>query len=110
MVIRMGGSGGAQPSPEQMEAMFRQQYAIEMTRYLLAILATAPPSSAAEFKYVGDSDVDEAPADVLEVSGPNRLALRVFFDKKSHLPLLLSYRGPRPRVMTMTRQAGGTAE
>lgn len=110
MVIRMGGPGGAQASPEQIEAMVRQQYTIEMTRYLLAILATAPPSSAAEFKYVGDSDVDEAPADVLEVSGPNRLALRLFFDKKSHLPLLVSYRGPRPRVMTMTRSAGGTAE
>jgi hypothetical protein len=33
--------------------------------------------------------------------------LRIFFDKKSHLPLLLSYRGPRPRTITMTRPAGG---
>ena len=33
--------------------------------------------------------------------------MRIFFDKKSHLPLLLSYRGPKPRIMTMTRQAGG---
>jgi hypothetical protein len=110
MVFRMGGPGGAQRSPEHVEAMFRQQYAMEMTRYLLAILAAAPPSSAAEFKYVGDSDVDDIPADVLEVSGPNKLALRVFFDKKSRLPLLLSYRGPRPRVVTMTRPAGGTAD
>ena len=28
------------------------------------------------------------------------------FDKNNHLPLLLSYRGPKPRIMTMTRQAG----
>jgi hypothetical protein len=111
MFIRMGGGavgpGGAQPTAEEMEAMFRRQFSIEMTRYLLAILAATPSSSGAEFKYVGDSDVDEAPAEVLEVSGPNRLSLRIFFDKKSHLPLLLSYRGPRPRIVTMTRPAGG---
>ncbi|HEX6284406.1 MAG TPA: hypothetical protein VFZ71_06000, partial [Pyrinomonadaceae bacterium] len=28
---------------------------------------------------------------------------------KNHLPLLLSYRGPKPRVMTMSRPAGGAA-
>lgn len=109
MIIRMGGPGGAQPSPEQMEAMHRRQSVIEMTRYMLAILATAPASSTAEFKYVGDSDVDNVPADVLEVSGPNELAIRIFFDQKSHLPLLLSYRGPKPRVISMSRPANGTA-
>jgi hypothetical protein len=108
MVIRMNAPGGAQQTPEQMEAMFRRQYSIELTRYLLAILATPSMLQPLEFKYVGDSDVDDSPADVLEVSGPDRPALRVFFDKKTHLPLLLSYRGPRPRIMTMTRPGGGT--
>ena len=110
MIIRMGGPGGAQPTPEQMEAMQKRQYAVEMTRYMLAILAAAPASSTAEFKYVGDSDVDSVPANVLEVSGPNELAMRIFFDQKSHLPLLLSYRGPKPRVITMSRPGGATAE
>lgn len=108
MVIRMNAPGGAQQTPEQMEAMFRRQHSIELTRYLLAILATPSMLQPLEFKYVGDSDVDDSPADVLEVSGPDRPALRVFFDKKTHLPLLLSYRGPRPRIMTMTRPGGGT--
>ena len=110
MIIRMGGPGGAQPSPEELEAMHRRQYVIEMTRYMLAILATAPASSTAEFKYVGASDVDSVPADVLEVSGSNGLTIRVFFDQKSHLPLLLSYRGPKPRVISMSRPGGGSAE
>jgi hypothetical protein len=108
MIIRMGGPGGVQPSPEQMEAMFRRQYSSELTRYLLAILVTTSTMQSLECKYVGDSHVDDSPADVVEVSGPDRPAIRVFFDKKTHLPLLLSYRGPRPRVMTMTRQGGGT--
>jgi hypothetical protein len=40
------------------------------------------------------------------VSGPDRFSARLFFDKKAHLPLLLSYRGPKPRMLTMTRQGG----
>jgi hypothetical protein len=105
MVIRMGGPSGTQASPEQIEAMIRQQYAAEMTRYLLATLAATP--TAGEFKYVGDSDVDGTPVDVLEVPGPNKVAIRIFVDKKTHLPLLLSYRGPKPRIVTMSRPGGG---
>jgi len=108
MVFRIGGPGGQQASPEQMEEMQRRIYTAEFSRYLLAIILTPPPSLAVEYKYAGESDVEDAQADVIDVSGPNNFAVRVFFDKKSHMPLLLSYRGPKPRIMTMTRQAGST--
>ena len=109
MFIRMNGPGGNELSPEQLEAIFRRQYTFEMTRYLLAILAAPPSNSTVEFKYVGDSDVDDAPADVLEITGPDRPSLRIFFDKKTHLPLLLTYRGNKPRTVMMTRLGGGSA-
>jgi hypothetical protein len=63
-----------------------------------------------EYKYAGESDVEDAQADVIDVSGPNNFSVRVFFDKKSHIPLLLSYRGPKPRIVTMTRPAGSKPE
>jgi len=110
MVFRIGGPGGAQATPEQMEAGLRRMYNAEFTRYLLAMIITPPPSLAAEYKYAGESDVEDAQADVIDVTGPDNLSLRIFFDKKSHLPLLLSYRGPKPRVMTMTRQANSKPE
>lgn len=103
MVFRMGGPGGAQPSPEQMEAMLRRIYNAEFSRYMLAMILTAPPSLAVEYKYAGESEVEDAKADVIEVTGPDNFMVRVFFDKNSHLPLLLNYRGPKPRMMTMTR-------
>ncbi|HEU4934345.1 MAG TPA: hypothetical protein VFT48_19805, partial [Pyrinomonadaceae bacterium] len=103
MVFRMAGPGGQQASPEQMEAMLRRVYSAEFSRYLLAMILTPPPSLAVEYKYAGESDVEDAKADVIDVSGPDNFSLRVFFDKSSHLPLLLSYRGPKPRVVTMTR-------
>lgn len=106
MVFRIAGPGGQQASPEQMEEMLRRIYTAEFSRYLLAIILTPPPSLAVEYKYAGESDVEDAQADVIDVSGPNNFAVRVFFDKKSHMPLLLSYRGPKPRIMTMQRQAG----
>jgi hypothetical protein len=106
MMFRFGGPGGKEPSPEEMEAMFRRQFQREFTRYLLAIALMAPPSIAVEYKYVGDSDVDDAKVDVVEVSGPDKLAIRIYVDKQSHLPLLLSYRGPKPRMITVNRPAG----
>jgi hypothetical protein len=101
MVIRMGGGpGGQQPTPEQIEAMLRRLHRTEFTRYLLAILATPPSSFPVEYKYAGESNVEDAPADVIEVTGPDKFAVRIFFDKQTHLPLLLSYRAIKPRIVT----------
>jgi hypothetical protein len=110
MVFRIGGPGGAQVSPEQMEEMQRRIYSAEFSRYLLAMILTPPPSLAVEYKYAGESDVEDIKADVIDITGPDNFSVRVFFDKSSHLPLLLSYRGPKPRIMTMQRQAGSKPE
>lgn len=106
MIIRMGGPGGAQLTPEQMEATQRRMYQAEFSRYLLAMILMPPSSMQVEFKYAGESDVEDSPADVVDVTGPDRFSVRLFFDKKTHLPLLLSYRGPKPRMLTMARQGG----
>jgi hypothetical protein len=109
MVFRMSGPGGQQLSPEQMEASLRRIFQAEFTRYLLVMTLAPPASLAVEYKYAGESDVDGEQADVIDVSGADNFSVRLFFDKKNHLPLLLSYRGPKPRVMTMTRSAGSAA-
>lgn len=101
MFIKMAGAGGAQVSPEQMEVILHRQYQVEFTRYLLALLVMPPPSLAVEYKYAGESDVEDAHADVLDVTGTEGFAIRLFFDKQTHMPLLLSYRGNKPRMMTM---------
>jgi hypothetical protein len=109
MVMRFGtgASGGSQLTPEQIEAAQRRMYQAEFSRYLLAMILTPPPSFAVEYKYAGESEVEDAQAEVVDVIGPDKFSARIFFDKKTHLPLLLSYRGPKPRIMTMTRDGGG---
>jgi len=108
MVFRMAGPGGQQATPEQIEAGLRRVFQIEMARYVLAITLASPPSLAVQYTYAGESEVEDAKADVIDVAGPDKFSVRIFFDKQSHLPLLLSYRGPKPRVVTMTRQAGAS--
>jgi hypothetical protein len=110
MVFRMAGPGGVQATPEQMEAGLRRIYTAEFSRYLLAMILTPPPSLAVEYKYAGESDVEDAQAEVIDVTAPDNFSVRIYFDKKNHLPLLLSYRGPKPRIMTMTRSANGKPE
>ena len=107
MIIRMGAPGGRELSPEQIEAAQRRMYSAEFSRYLLAMILTAP--SAVDYKYAGESDVEDVQADVIDVTAPDNFSVRIFFDKKSHLPLLLSYRGPKPRVFTMSRPSDGAA-
>ena len=107
MIFRMGGPGGQQATPEQIEAGLRRVYQAEFARYLLAMTLAPPSALAVEYKYAGESDVDGDQADVVDVTGPDKFSVRLFFDKKSHLPLLLSYRGPKPRIVTMSRPASG---
>ena len=109
MMFRIAGPGGVSASPEQIEEGLRRIYGAEFSRYLLAMILTPPPSLAVEYKYAGESDVEDVQADVIDVTAADNFSVRIFFDKKSHLPLLLSYRGPKPRIMTMTRQGNGTA-
>jgi hypothetical protein len=111
MIFRMAGPGASQQmSPEQMEAMQRRIYSAEFSRYLLALILTPPPELAVEYTYAGESEVEDAKADVIDVTGPDNFSVRVFLDKSSHLPLLLSYRGPKPRIVMVTRQAGERAK
>src|SRR5215211_7094236 len=59
MVFRMAGPGGAQATPEQMEAGLRRIYTAEFSRYLLAMILTPPASLGVEYKYASESDVED---------------------------------------------------
>jgi hypothetical protein len=106
MFIRMAGPGNQPASPEQMEAMFRRMYGLEFSRYLLATLLTPPPSLGAQFTYAGETEVEDTQAEAIDVTGPENFSVRLYFDKKSHLPLLMSYRGRKPRIVTSMVRAG----
>ena len=99
MMIRMRSPGGADT-----EAQALRNQRAELARLALAMLLTSPPSMPLEHAYAGEAESDEGRADVLDAKGPGSFAVKLFFDKKSHRPLMLQYRGAAPRLVMQTQQ------
>ena len=112
MVIRMGGPGGPmpppgeKPSPEEQErldkAMLRNSR-IELSRLMLGWFAAAHPSLSVDFTYAGEAESPDGKADVVDAKNADGFNARLFVDRETRLPLMVTYRGPQPRVVT----AGG---
>jgi hypothetical protein len=118
MMIRMGGTamggGGEKATPEQIEQMTRQMVRnsrIDASRLMLGWFANAHPTAAAEYSFAGEAESVEGKAFVIDVKNADNLAARLFIDEQTHLPLMVTYRGPQSRVMTsnMTVPAAAAA-
>jgi hypothetical protein len=97
------GGGGAKPTPEQLEKIELEQalrFRAEYARYVLALLLSAPAGYNIEFNYAGEAVADDGRADVIDATGPENFSARLFLDKETHLPLMLTYRAPKPRMIT----------
>lgn len=107
--VFMMRSDGREPTPEQKERAEREQaraLRAEMARYALALLLNPTPDFPLQLAYAGEATADDGSADVIDAAGRDGFTARLFIDKQTRLPLMLSYRAPRPRVVTMTMQGG----
>jgi hypothetical protein len=95
------GPGGREMSEEELKAMRLRMRRADLSRYLLAwlLVADAPVSHA------GTAEAPDGSADVLEVKPAEGPAMRLFVDRTTRLPLMLTWKGPQPR-MIMRRAAG----
>jgi hypothetical protein len=78
----------------------------ELARFTVAFLLTSPASMPLEFSDGGEAESPDGKADVVNVKGPGSFAARLFFDKGSHRPLMLSYQGVAPRMVMQTMRGG----
>jgi len=78
----------------------------ELIRVSIALLLS---SAGAEFSYAGEAEAPDGKADVLDVKAAGGTAARLFLDKATHRPLMLSYRGIAPRTIVQTQHGGGPA-
>jgi hypothetical protein len=110
MLIRMGGAGGPipgaesdKPTPEQLEqtkkTMLRSSQT-EASRLMLGWFAMAHPSINAQYTYAGEAESPDGKAYVIDVKSADNFAARLFIDEQTHLPLMVTYKGPQPRMMT----------
>jgi hypothetical protein len=109
IVMRRDGPQG-KPTKEEAEQMQKrqiEQMRAEFARYMLVLLLNPPDGFNVNFSYAGEAVAEDGRADVIDAAGPDGFAARLFLNKETHLPLMLSYRGPKMRVMTISRPVGG---
>lgn len=99
VMIRRPGSD----DPKMQAGILRSMRA-DVARNLIAWLLTVPDSYQIEFTYAGEAESPEGKADVIDVKGADGFAAKLFLDKQTHKPLMLSYRAVLPQ---MVMRAGG---
>src|SRR5215213_11346186 len=101
-----GGPGGQGPSEadrERFRQMAQRRLQSELQRYLLVWLLRTD----AQLTYGGEAEAEDGKADVLEAKSEGGTPVRIFFDQKTHLPLMLTYEGAQPRMMFRQGRPGG---
>jgi hypothetical protein len=93
MRMRPGGEGPA--SEEALRRRLRADYA----RLALAALLATDAAMPLDVRHVAVAEAPEGKADVLEVTGADGFAARLFVDTATHRPLMLTYRDHRPRTI-----------
>ena len=101
MAVVMRGPGG-DVDPERVKDMQRRMRRAELMRYSLAWLL----ASDAVVSHAGVAEAPDGKADVLDFTPAEGPAVRVFIDQETHLPLMLTWKGPQPRLI-MRRMAPG---
>ncbi|HKP11051.1 MAG TPA: hypothetical protein VJZ91_03040 [Blastocatellia bacterium] len=109
------GGGGmviVRPGPSDPRSVATQTRALrrEFARQLLSWLLVTPATLPLEYSYAGEAETKDGKADAIDVKGPEDFTARLFLDKQTHRPLLLSYRGPQPRTGMVRRQMGSSEE
>ena len=95
------------PGGADAEAQALRNQRADMARFALAFLLMSPPAMPLEYSYGGEAAAEDGKADVVDAKGPGSFAARLFIDKKTHRPLMLSYRGAAPRMMMRTQRGDG---
>jgi hypothetical protein len=85
-----------------------QRYQGELARLLLGLLGTTQTSLPVTYTYAGVAESADGKADMIDVKGPDGFAVRLFVDVQTHLPLMLTYMAPEPRVIMNTVDRGAT--
>jgi hypothetical protein len=87
--------GGPGPTPEQLNEIRVRRMRVEMQRLTAALLADA----GTPWVDAGIAESPDGKADILETKEETGRTLRLFIDQATHLPLMVQYQDPKPRIM-----------
>ena len=80
----------------------------DLARLFLGLTGGTQPGFTATYAYGGQAESPDGKADIIDVTGPGDFKVRMYVDVETHLPLMLTYMEPEPRMVmrTMTRDGG----
>ncbi len=107
-----GGRGGGAPTPEQqamMNASMIRSQRVELSRYMLGWFAMAHPALKATYTYGGEAESPDGKAHIINVKADGGFEAKLFVDEATNIPLMLTYQGPEPRVITRPGPSAGGA-
>lgn len=82
------------------------EHPLELFKTTLALLLTAPQGLDVSYTYAGEGNVDGASCDVIDATvGEGKLKL--FIDRATSLPRMLSFQGHKPMIMVFRKAADG---
>lgn len=98
--------------PERSAALLKRTNT-DLARLLLGMIGSTQPGMRVSYTYAGQAESPDGTAHVIDVSGRDEFRARLFVDTTTHLPLMLTFSEPEPRVVRMTSAhgvppAGGT--
>ncbi len=67
-------------------------------RLLVAMLVGSSTAFPLQYEYGGEAESDDGKADVLNVTGPEEFAAKLFIDQQTHLPLMIMFKDAMPRM------------
>ena len=75
---------------------------VNFARYTLAMLLSAPGSLPLQFTPAGEAEAPDGKADVVDAQG-DKFSAKLFIDKTTHMPLMMSYRTAQMKRVMMHR-------
>jgi hypothetical protein len=116
MVFRMGPGGpmpdAVKPTPEQLAEMNKaaiRSARTDISRMMLGWFGMTHPSLTAQYTYAGEAESPDGKAHVIDVKDADGFAARLFVDQNNYLPLMVTYQGRQPRVMTSGGPTGSAS-
>lgn len=92
--VRVAPGADEPQKPAPLDDSRKRNLSFQFSRYLLVFLLDTRPDFPVDFEYLGQTPSPTGMADVVEGKGPEEFLVRLFFDTRTHRPLMLAYTSP----------------
>jgi hypothetical protein len=107
MIVRVGPGGPVSDGPTMTDEQRAELNKVslrtsraELSRMMLGWFGMAHPLLHVQYTYAGEAESPDGKAHVIDVKDAEGFEARLFIDQNNYLPLMVTYKGRQPRVVT----------